>query len=338
MQYRGPQTPSDAMPARLSEDELIARFFAPLAGSAGLGLADDVALIKPPAGCDLVATADALVAGVHFFPDDPPGAIARKALRVNLSDLAAKGARPLGFLLSLVLPADWTADWLETFAKGLGDDAQSYGCPLIGGDTVKTPGPLTVSITALGAVDSGRLVARTGVRPGDRIYVSGTIGDAALGLRLRLGQGPDLAEAHREHLLDRYLLPRPRLALAAAMAACAHGGMDVSDGLIGDLAKMLRVSGVTARIDLAGVPLSEAAVAAIASDPALFKVAATGGDDYEVLAAVPPQAAGAFESAAAQARVRVTLIGEAGEGDAPPRFVGRDGEVVSFERSSFSHF
>jgi thiamine-monophosphate kinase len=326
------------MNTRISEDALIARFFAPLAGPAGLALADDVALIKPPQGCDLVATTDALVGGVHFFSDDPPGAIARKALRVNLSDLAAKGARPLGFLLVLALPSDWTPDWLEAFAKGLGDDAQGYGCPLIGGDTVKTPGPLTISITALGAVESGRMTARTRVRPGDRIYVSGTIGDSALGLRLRLGQGPELAEAHREHLLDRYLLPRPRLALAATMAAYAHGGMDVSDGLVGDLAKMLRVSGVTARIDLVRMPLSEAAVAAIAADPALFEIAATGGDDYEVLAAVPPGAAIAFEAVAAKAGVGVTLLGEAASGEAPPLFIGRDGQEFTFKRGAFSHF
>ena len=181
--------------------------------------------MTPPSGRDLVLTTDALVAGVHFFADDPPGAIARKALRVNLSDLAAKGAAPLGFLLALALPADWTADWLEDFARGLGEDARAWDCPLLGGDTVKTPGPLTLSITALGSTPTGGMAARTGVRPGDRLYVSGTIGDAALGLRLRLGQGPLLSEAHRLHLLDRYLLPRPRLALAPAMAfrARRHG-------------------------------------------------------------------------------------------------------------------
>ena len=205
------------MTDRPGEDDLIARYFAPLAGPAGLGLKDDAALLTPPPGRDLVLTTDALVAGVHFFADDPAGAIARKALRVNLSDLAAKGAAPLGFLLSLALPAGWTADWLEDFARGLGEDARAYDCPLLGGDTVKTPGPLTLSITALGSAPTGGMVARTGVRPGDRLYVSGTIGDAALGLRLRLGQGPLLSEARRLHLLDRYLLPRPRLALAPAM-------------------------------------------------------------------------------------------------------------------------
>jgi len=325
------------MTDRPGEDDLIARYFAPLAGPAGLGLKDDAALLTPPPGRDLVLTTDALVAGVHFFADDPPGAIARKALRVNLSDLAAKGAAPLGFLLVLALPTGWTADWLEDFARGLGEDARAWDCPLLGGDTVKTPGPLTLSITALGSAAIGRMAARTGVRPGDRLFVSGTIGDAALGLRLRLGQGPLLSEAHRLHLLDRYLLPRPRLALVPAMVF-AHGGMDVSDGLIGDLEKMLRVSGVSASVDLRRLPLSDAATAAIAADPALFEIAATGGDDYEILAAVPPEDAPAFEAAAATAGVRVAFVGVAVEGPAPPRWVGRDGREASFARGAFSHF
>ncbi|MGD0563331.1 MAG: thiamine-phosphate kinase [Roseiarcus sp.] len=326
------------MPSRPSEDDLIARYFAPLAGPAGLGLKDDVALLRPPAGRDLVLTTDALVGGVHFFADDPADAIARKALRVNLSDLAAKGAEPIGFLLDLALPGDWTAPWLEAFAAALGDDAALYRCPLLGGDTVKTPGPLTLAITALGAVETGRMAARAGVRPGDRLYVSGTIGDAALGLRLRLGQGPELAQAHRRHLLERYLLPLPRVALAPAMARYAHGGMDVSDGFVGDLTKMLRVSGVTAHIELARLPLSDAAQAAIAADPALFEIAATGGDDYELLAAVAPDASAGFEAAAAAAGVAATLVGEAFAGAGRPQFIGRDGRETAFRHGSFSHF
>jgi thiamine-monophosphate kinase len=322
---------------RPSEDDLIARYFAPLAGAAGLDLKDDAALMTPPEGCDLVITVDALVAGVHFFADDPPDAIAQKALRVNLSDLAAKGARPLGFLLALALPPDWTADWLGAFARGLGADGEFYDCPLLGGDTVKTPGPLTLSITAFGAVPSGRMAARTGARPGHLLYVSGTIGDAALGLAIRLGRLSGLNDAHRDFLLDRYLLPRPKLALAPAMSKYAEGGMDVSDGFVGDLTKMLRVSGATAEIDLLRLPLSEAARAAIALDPALFEVAATGGDDYELIASVPPENADAFEGAASAAGLDVTRVGEVLEGAAPPKFV-RGGEAVSFAHGSFRHF
>jgi thiamine-monophosphate kinase len=326
------------MMSRPNEDDLIARYFAPLAGPAGLGLRDDVALMTPPPGRDLVATADGLVAGVHFFADDPPDAIARKALRVNLSDLAAKGAAPLGFLLTLALPPDWTADWLEAFARGLGDDAKTYACPLLGGDTVKTAGPLTLSITALGSVEPGRMAARAGARPGDRLYVSGAIGDSALGLRLRMGQGPDLAPAHREYLVDRYLMPRPRLALAPAMAAHANAGMDVSDGFVGDLTKMLRVSGVGGLVDLSRLPLSEAAAAALVLDPALFEIVATGGDDYELLAAVAPERAAAFEAAARAAGVPVARVGEALAGDSRPRFLGRDGRDMAFTRGAYSHF
>jgi thiamine-monophosphate kinase len=326
------------MANRPSEDDLIARFFAPIAGPEGLGLRDDAALLTPPPGSDLVLTKDALVAGVHFFADDPPAAIARKALRVNLSDLAAKGAEPLGFLLALALPGDWTADWLGAFAQGLGEDSAAYRCPLFGGDTVKTPGPLMVSITALGRVEHGRMVARTGVRPDDWLYVSGTIGDSALGLKLRLGSGPPLDAAHRDFLLDRYLLPQPRQNLAPVLSEFAHGGMDVSDGFVGDLTKMLRVSGVSAQVDLAKLPLSAAARAAIARDPALFTIAATGGDDYEILASVAPQKAAAFEAEAARAGVAVARIGQALAGDDPPRFLGRDGVAVAFERGAFSHF
>jgi thiamine-monophosphate kinase len=325
------------MSPRPSEDDLIAHFFAPLAGPQGLGLRDDAALLTPPAG-DLVLTKDALVAGVHFFADDPAGAIARKALRVNLSDLAAKGAEPVGFLLALALPTDWTADWLEAFARGLGEDSALYHCPLFGGDTVKTPGPLMVSITALGRVESGGMVARTGVQAGDALYVSGSIGDAALGLQARRGRLPSLTPGHRDLLLDRYLLPRPRLALSAAMAKFAHAGMDVSDGFVGDLAKMLRVSGVSGEVDLTRLPLSTAARAALAHDPEFFEIAATGGDDYEILASVGPLKAAAFEAAAAKAGVDVTKVGQATAGDQKPRFLGRDGVEVAFERGAFSHF
>ena len=304
------------MSPRLGEDDLIARYFAPLAGPAGLGLRDDAALMRPPPGEDLVLTADALVAGVHFFADDPAGAIARKALRVNLSDLAAKGARPLGFLMTLALPGDWREAWLEAFAEGLGADASAYDCPLIGGDTVATPGPLMLSVTAIGSVPEGRMARRTGVKPGDRLYVTGTIGDAAIGLRVRQGRGPDIPQADKAFLIERYLTPEPRLELIGAMTAHASGGMDVSDGFVGDLTKMLDASGVSARVPIFRLPLSQAARAAIAADPALFEVAATGGDDYELLASATPKSAPAFEAAAAAAGVPLTFDRRSGRGTA----------------------
>jgi thiamine-monophosphate kinase len=326
------------MSPRPSEDELIARIFAPFAGPAGLGLRDDVAVFTPPPGEDLVLTTDALVAGVHFFADDPPNAIARKALRVNLSDLAAKGARPLGFLLSLALPGDWREDWLEAFAAGLAADASTYDCPLAGGDTVATPGPLTLSVTAFGAVPSGRMVKRSGVRAGDRLYVTGTIGDAAIGLKIRAGGALGIPQADRDFLLDRYLTPEPRLALAKAMSLHAHGGMDISDGFVGDLTKMLAVSGVSARVPIYRLPLSPAARAAIAANSDLFAVAATGGDDYEIIASVAPDSSPLFEKEAAAAGVPVSFVGEVVEGYDPPRFIGPDGGRVTFARGSYSHF
>ncbi len=326
------------MSSRLGEADLIARYFAPLAGPAGLGLRDDAALLRPLPGEDLVLTTDALVAGVHFFADDPPEAIARKALRVNLSDLAAKAARPLGFLLALALPSDWRDEWLAAFAAGLTADVLAFRCPLFGGDTVATPGPLTLSVTAIGSVAQGRMPRRTGVSPGDRLYVSGTIGDAALGLRVRLGRGPDIPQADKAFLLDRYLIPQPRLALIDAMAAHASGGMVVSDGFVGDLTKMLDVSGLSACVSLDRIPLSPAARAAIAADPNLFEVAATGGDDYELLASAPRESAAAFEAAGAAAGVPLTFVGEAVEGRRPAQFIRRDGSLVVLEHGSYSHF
>lgn len=330
-------------PPRPDEDALIARYFAPIAGPGALGLRDDAALLTPPPGCDLVLTKDALVAGVHFFADDPPGAIAQKALRVNLSDLAAKGAAPLGFLLGLALPPEWTAEWLAAFAQGLGEDAARYACPLLGGDTVRTPGPLTLSITALGSVPQGRMVRRQSARAGDLLYVSGTIGDAALGLQLRLAGAPNaawiaaLAPQRRAHLASRYLLPQPRLGLRAALLDCASAAMDISDGLAGDCAKLLG-GGVSARIELARVPLSDAARAAVARTPSMLETAVTGGDDYEILCAVPAQKAAAFAAAANAADISVSRIGAVIGVNAPPLFLDASGLARHFQRGSFSHF
>ncbi len=323
----------------VSEDDLIARWFAPIAGPAALGLKDDAACLTPPAGQDLIITKDALVAGVHFFAEDAAASIARKALRVNVSDLAAKGAQPAGFLLALALPVETQASWLAEFARALGEDAKLWHIPLMGGDTVKTPGPLMVSITALGFVPQGQMVARTSVQPGDAIYVSGTIGDAALGLQLRLNpeRFATLSDEARAHLAQRYLEPQPRLALASVLRAHASGGMDVSDGLVGDLTKMMTASGVSAQINLDLVPLSEAARAAIAADESLLETALTGGDDYELLVSIRPDQAGAFEAAAARAGIRVAQIGHALAGQGASQFT-RSGHAISFERGSFSHF
>jgi thiamine-monophosphate kinase len=284
-----------------------------------------------------VLKTDAIIGGVHFFADDAAHTVASKALRVNLSDLAAKGASPLGFLLSLALPADVGEAWLADFAEGLRSDATLYACPLFGGDTDRTPGPITISISMFGSVQQGTMVRRAGAKVGDRVFVSGTIGDAALGLSLRKGATWKLTEAQRQHLAARYLLPQPRNALAEAVRTHASAAMDVSDGLAGDLAKLCRVSKVKAEINAARVPLSEAAQAAIAADASALETALTGGDDYEIVCTVPPDKADSFRAAARAAKVAVTEIGTiaAGEG---AHFHDSKGNALAFKRASFSHF
>jgi len=323
------------------EDRLIARHFAPLARHPGaLGLADDAAVLTPPPGCDLVLTTDGIIVGVHVFPEDPADAIARRALRVNLSDIAAKGAKPAGFLLAVALPAQTNDEWLAAFARGLGADAERYDCPLLGGDTDRTQGPLSVSITAFGTLPAGTMVRRSGARPGDVLIVTGTIGDAALGLTLRKDEraGASLTGAQRGHLLGRYLLPEPRTGLAETLRAHASAALDISDGLAGDLAKLCRASGVTAQIEVGRVPLSDAANALIAAQPALGERALTGGDDYEILAAVPAGNLDALRAGAAAAGIAVSEIGRLTAGNAAPEFIGTDKRPLAFQRPSYSHF
>src|SRR5450631_4339760 len=283
------------------EDSLIARYFKPLATDPGaFGLIDDAAVLKA-LGDDIVVTTDAIVEGVHFLSDDPPDTIARKALRVNLSDLAAKGATPAGFVLTLALrSAD--AAWLQPFARGLGEDASQFGCPLLGGDTVSTPGPTMISITAFGRVAEGKMVHRSGAKPGDRVVVTGTIGDAALGLDILTGGavaailGDDAVA--REMLVGRYRVPQPRNALAEAVRDHASAAMDVSDGLAGDLAKLCAASGVSAVIDAESVPLSAAVQRLVKRGTVGIEAIVSGGDDYVILCATPENRFDAFAQAA----------------------------------------
>jgi thiamine-monophosphate kinase len=241
------------------EERIIALFRLLATHPGAFGLMDDAAILTPPDDSDVVLKTDAIIGGVHFFPDDPADAVARKALRVNLSDLAAKGAKPAGFLLSLAV-ARFDEGWLTAFARGLGEDAETFGCPLLGGDTDSTSGPTVVSISAFGLVPRGTMVMRAGAHPGDAVVVTGTIGDAVLGLRLRHDPGAAarwrLNAAMQEHAAARYLVPQPRNAVAEALRTHASGGMDVSDGLVGDLGKLCRAAGVAADVDLERVPLS----------------------------------------------------------------------------------
>ena len=324
-----------------AEDSLIARYFKPLATDPGaFGLVDDAAVLKMQ-GDDIVVTTDAIVEGVHFLPQDPPGTVARKALRVNLSDLAAKGAVPAGFVLTLAL-RDADDAWLEPFARGLGEDAALFSCPLLGGDTVSTPGPLMISITAFGRVPVGKMVHRSGAKPGDRVVVTGTIGDAALGLGILNGAAAATAlagdAAAKEMLVGRYRVPEPRNALAKAVRDHASAAMDVSDGLAGDLAKLCAASGVSAVIDAQSIPLSVPAATLLARGTVGIEAIVSGGDDYEILCAISENRFEAFAQAAGLAGVAVTSIGTIIAGVAVPRFLDSQGREIALRRRSYSHF
>lgn len=328
---------------RPDEDGLIARYFRPLATAPGAArLLDDAAAYTPPPGYEVVLTTDAVVAGVHFFPDDPAGLVARKALRVNLSDLAAKGAAPAGYLLTIALTDGWSETWLESFCAGLKADQAEFGISLYGGDTVRTPGPLFVSVTTFGLTPEGKVPRRQGAKPGQYIYVTGTIGDGALGLRIRqdggLKQRWGLNAADAEHLDGRYLLPEPRVGAAGLVAEFAAASMDISDGLAGDLARMCAAAGAGAVIDAARVPLSAAANRAVEADPAALTAVLTGGDDYEVMLTVEPSRAAAFEAAAAKAGVGVMRIGEVVEPFEGLVRVERQGQPLALDRLAFRHF
>jgi thiamine-monophosphate kinase len=323
------------------EDSLIARYFGPLATDPGaFNLGDDAAILQA-LGEDIVVTTDAIVEGVHFLPQDPPDTIARKALRVNLSDLAAKGAVPAGFVLTLALrAADDT--WLAPFARGLGEDAGLFSCPLLGGDTVSTPGPLMISITAFGRVPPGKMVRRSGARPGDRVVVTGAIGDAALGLDILKNGAAAVAladdAAARAMLVDRYRVPQPRNALAIAVRDHAQAAMDVSDGLAGDLAKLCAASGVSAVVDAESVPLSAVARGLLMRGTVGIEALVSGGDDYEILCAIPENRLNAFVQAAGSVGVAVTSIGTVIAGLPVPRFLDAVGRDIALGRLSYSHF
>lgn len=321
----------------LGEFGRIREFFAPLAGPGGLGLTDDAALIDCPAGHHLVATVDQLVEGVHFLPDDPPDLVARKLLRRNLSDLAAMGAVPRAYLLTTALPKSRDDAWLRRFAEGLAVDQAHFGVALLGGDSTSTPGPASLTLTAFGEVAVGRAIRRRGARPGDRVWVSGTIGDGFLGLAVRRGDYPGLAPAHRAALVARFQLPEPRCALGPRLAGIAHAMIDVSDGLVADLGHICEVSEVAAAVELARLPLSPAAQALVAQDAALLLRLATGGDDYELLFTAPPEAGAAIAALACGLGLPITEIGAvaAGAGVRLSDAAGRDLPIPS---AGWRHF
>lgn len=325
---------------RPGEFELIERYLRPLAtGQGSFGLTDDVAVLPPRPGEDLVLKVDTIAEGVHFFPNDPAEQIAAKALRVNLSDLAAKGAIARGYLVALSLRPDWTEEWVAAFARGLAEDQQTYGLTLLGGDTTRAAGGTTVSITAFGVLPMGTIVRRAGARVGDAIFVSGTIGDAALGLRVRLGEiNGSAAGTEVDHLFRRYALPEPRTALASILRRHASASIDISDGLLGDFGHICKASSVSGVIETTAVPLSSAARKIVESDSTTLRWVLTGGDDYEVLATVPSGSAEAFAVDAANAGVPVTRIGAVTAGSGDPVALDRAGAAVTFPQRAFDHF
>jgi thiamine-monophosphate kinase len=321
----------------LGEFDRIRQFFAPLAGPGGLGLRDDAAIIDCRPGRRLVATADAVVAGVHYLADDPPDLVAQKLLRVNLSDLAAMAAKPLYYLLTTALPKALGCDWLAGFARGLAADQARFGVVLLGGDSVAIEGPAVLSLTALGEVAAGAEIRRSGARPGDRIWVSGTIGDACLGLAVLRGAHPELPPKERTMLVGRFRLPEPRTELGPRLAGIADAMIDVSDGLVADLGHICETSGVGAVVELAALPLSPAARRLAAGDPGLLPRLAGGGDDYELLFTAPPAADVRLAALAAELDLRVTAIGRI-ESGGRVRLVDREGREIAVASGGYRHF
>ncbi len=329
------------MAATESWDEfsLIARYFAPLSANfpGAFGLADDAALIQPGTGLACVLTTDTMIEGVHFLTGDPAGLVGRKLLRVNLSDLAAMGARPIGYLLAAALPRGIAAAWLDDFVRGLALDQQQFAVALVGGDTTATPGPMTLTVTAVGEAEPARLLRRAGARVGDDIYVSGTIGDAALGLRVLTGALTPAEPAAAALLVARYHLPEPRVTLGRRLVGIATAAIDVSDGLVADLGHVCVASRVAAEVSLTAVPLSAPARAAVLADPALVAAVLGGGDDYEIVFTAAPQAAGPIAAVAGEIGVPITRIGRVRPGGGVS-VSDANGRPVVLESAGYRHF
>jgi thiamine-monophosphate kinase len=334
---------SDEAPAsdRLGEFDLIGRYFAPLATDPGaFGLADDGAVFDVPIGETCVVTTDAMVSGIHFFASDAPRTLGWKLLAVNLSDLAAMGAAPLGYTLDIALPKDWTGShtetWLADFSRGLMQCQAQFETSLLGGDTVSTTGPMALALTAFGSAPRDKVLRRAGAQAGETVWVSGTIGDAALAVKNRTGWMPPdgLSLAHADKRLD---MPFPRLALGKALRGVATAAADVSDGLAADLGHICRASGVGAEIRFADVPLSAEMRTLIAADPGLMATVLAGGDDYELVFTAPAGAEAQVRAASEAARTPVYNVGRivAGEG---VRIEGPNGRPIVLERLGFAHF
>ncbi|MDH3228452.1 MAG: thiamine-phosphate kinase [Alphaproteobacteria bacterium] len=326
------------MSDRSDEFMRIARYLAPLTeGFAGaFQLTDDAAVIAPMADRDIVVTTDTMIAGVHFIGDERPDLIAAKLLRVNLSDLAAMGAMPLAYTLNIALPDSIDDDWLQAFAEGLAADQAAFAITLAGGDSVTTPGPLALTITAFGTVGVGQAIRRSGAQAGDIVYVSGTIGDGAIGLKLLHEEVAGLTPDRRDELIGRYRLPRPRINLGLRLVGLASAAIDISDGLAADLTHVLEASGVGAEIDAAAVPLSDAARTVLDRAPDLLAIVLTGGDDYELLFTVAPGYAAKIVKIATDLSLPLTAVGRI-VADRALHIAGPDGTEMQLSRKGWVH-
>ncbi len=330
------------------EFSLIGRYFAPLAAAepGAFGLGDDAAVLTPPDGCQLVATCDTIVEGVHFRDHDPPESIGVKVLAVNLSDLAAMGARPAAYLLSAALPSAWRGQslhsWLGGFTAGLAALQDKHGLALIGGDTVATGDRLCLTVTALGWLTRGQALRRNGACPGDRLFVSGSIGDAGLGLAILNGNLQHGSAGARATLVDRYRRPQPRVGLGERLVGLARAAIDVSDGLIADLGHICRQSAVGATVWLERVPLSAAALAMIGDDECDRTALLTMGDDYELVFAVPKERVTEVTSLAVELSLPLTEFGVITPAESPweaeVTVLGRRGQALLLDRCGYRHF
>lgn len=321
----------------MDEFEIIGKIFAPLAGDGAFGLTDDAAIIAARPGSDLVVTTDAIAEGTDFFAFDPAASVARKALRVNLSDLAAKGAAPHGYLLSIALPPSITTDWLTSFGEGLAVDQAEFGITLLGGDTARTEGPLAISVTAFGFVPEGGMIRRNGASPGDDVYVTGVIGDSGGGLAIFKREKHTLTEAQRDALIARYRVPQPPVRFGAqALRGFAGAAADVSDGLLADLGHVARASGVQIVIDADLIPRSDALRAFWGDDDAAIIRAATAGDDYQIVFTAAPNRHDDVIMAANDFGVPVTRIGKVMAGQGVE--LRREGQLVPVPSPGYRHF
>lgn len=323
---------------RPGEFELIRTLFAPLSRAlpGAFGLTDDVAVLSPPEGHEIVLKTDAVIEGVHFHKSDPPETIAKKALRVNISDFAAKGAQPHAYLLAFALPKWPDIAWLERFARGLDEDQAAFNVTLAGGDTVGTRGPLTIAVMMTGFVPQGRLIRRNGAAPGDVVYVTGTIGDAGCGLELLADQTATGAD-WETNLISRYHVPQPRLAFGQALRGFANASLDVSDGLMADLGHIAEESNVGIQINVGLVPLSVALRQFRGEGVSAVMQAATAGDDYEIAFTASPAKRDAIEAAAARTDTMVTEIGRVVAGEGAVLLSG-DGGEIPLGRKGYTHF